>query len=64
MNMKWIFLSACGCLLFFTSGCLSSGEEWRGHANNARLGGIALGPSAIEVWSSTDPARPPEIIAR
>jgi hypothetical protein len=34
MNMKWILLSVCGCPLLFTTGCLSSSEEWRGHAVN------------------------------
>ena len=32
--MKWILLAACGCSLFLTAGCVSSHEEWRGHAIN------------------------------
>jgi hypothetical protein len=62
--MKWILLSACGCALFCTTGCVSSREEWRGHVNNARYGGFAAGPSAVEVWAPVGEVRPLEIIAR
>jgi len=62
--MKWILLSVCGCALLATTGCLSSREEWRGHANNARFGGFTIGPPAVEMWTPAGEVRPPEIIAR
>jgi hypothetical protein len=64
LNMKWILLAACGCLLIFTTGCLSSREEWRGHANNANFGGMALGPPALVVWAPVAATHPQGTIAR
>jgi hypothetical protein len=62
--MKFILLSACGCALLVTTGCLSSREEWRGHVNNARFGGFTAGPPTVVVWAPVGEARPPEIIAK
>jgi hypothetical protein len=63
--MKWILLSACGCLLLFTTGCMSSSEEWRGHANNARFGGFTMEtPAARVVTPVGDEARAPVIVSR
>jgi len=62
--MKWIFLTACGCSLLFTAGCMSSREEWCGHANNARFGGVAEGSTAVVAWAPAGANRPPKIIAR
>jgi hypothetical protein len=59
--MKWILLSACACSLFFTTGCLSSHQEWRGHANNASFGGFTAEP-AIVVWTSSGAVRSAKII--
>jgi len=57
--MKWILLTACGCSLLFTAGCMSASGEWRGHANNARFGGVAEGPPAVVVWAPVRANRPP-----
>jgi hypothetical protein len=62
--MKWLLLSVCGGFLLFTTGCLYSQEEWRGHANNARFGGVATGPSAVEVWTTGGATRPPRNLAQ
>jgi hypothetical protein len=62
LNMKWILLSVCGCSLLFATGC--SSMEWRGHANNARLGGVAEGPPAMVVCAPADATGLPEIVAR
>jgi hypothetical protein len=61
--MKWILLSACGCSLLLTTGCLSSSEEWRGHANNARFGGFTMETPPVEVVDPTGAARTPIIQA-
>jgi hypothetical protein len=64
LNMKWILLSAGICSLLFTTGCLSSREEWRGHANNARFGGFTEGPPVVVVWAPAGAVHPLVIIAR
>jgi len=63
LNMKWILLSACACSLLFTTGCLYSHEEWRGHANNARFGGITVEPVVV-VSTPLGAARSVKIIAQ
>jgi len=60
--MKWILLFACA--LLFTSGCFSSREEWRGHVNNARFGGITAGLPAVEVRAPAGQAGPQEVTGR
>ncbi len=62
--MKWIRLIACGCSLLCTTGCLSSSEEWRGHANNARFGGFAVETPAVEGFAPVGEAQAPVIVAR
>jgi hypothetical protein len=62
--MKWILLSACGCSLLFTTGCLASRAEWRGHGNNARFGGFMTETPVVEVFAPVGEARAPVIIAR
>ena len=64
LNMKWTLLSAFACALLFTTGCLSSREEWRGHADNALFGGIPPGPQAVVVWAPVRSMRPADIIVR
>jgi hypothetical protein len=62
--MKWILLSACFCSLLFTTGCLSSSEEWRGHANNARFGGFTMAAPADQMIAPVGEARASVIVAR
>jgi hypothetical protein len=63
--MKFILLLACGCSLLFATGCLYSSQEWRGHANNARFGGIALGgPPPVELRTTVGAVRPQGIVTR
>jgi len=53
--MKWILLSACGCSLLFTTGCLTSNAEWRGHTNNERFGGfVTEAPAAQKVATASE----------
>ena len=62
--MKKILLLAGVISLLTTTGCLSSREEWRGHANNARYVEDMAGPPAIEVHARVGEARPPETTVR
>jgi len=62
--MKWILLSACGCALLFTTGCLSSSEEWRGHANNMRFGGYMKETPVVEVFDPVIEVRTPVVLGR
>jgi len=62
--MKSILLFVCCGSLFFITGCLSSNEEWRGHANNAHFGGFTEGPTAVVVWAPVAAVRPQIITAR
>jgi len=49
--MKLILLLACGGCLLFTTGCLSSREEWLGHERNARcVAAMTLSPS-VQVYA-------------
>jgi hypothetical protein len=61
--MKWILLCACGCSLLFTTGCLSSSQEWRGHENNMRFGGFTTATPTIKVFAAADEARTPVMLA-
>ena len=62
--MKIILLLICGLSLVSTTGCITSHEEWRGHASNERLVECIAGPPAVAVSVPAVEARPPEIIGR
>jgi hypothetical protein len=63
LNMKLTLLSVFVGSLVFTTGCLSSSEEWRGHANNAAFGGITPEP-AVVMGAPARPAHPADLNAR
>jgi hypothetical protein len=64
LNMKSLLLFACGCALLANTGCLSSHEEWRGHANNAYYGGLTTDSPTVEVPVPAASMRPQQIITR
>jgi len=63
LSMKWILLSVCGGSLLFTTGCLSSDAEWRGHTNNERFGGFLTEAPAGQKVAAVSEAPAPAVQA-
>jgi hypothetical protein len=63
-NMKIILLLICGLFLVSSTGCITSHEEWLGHARNERLVECIAGPPVVAGSVPVVEVRPPETIGR
>ena len=60
--MKLILILACGGSLLFTTGCLSSREEWLGHERNARCVAAMTQSPSVQVYAPVGVVTPPASI--
>jgi len=63
-NMKKVLLLASIMSLLATTGCVSSSQEWRGHANNARFGGFTEEFTPAVTWAPRSEMHPPEMTSK